>query len=113
MITGHRSDRIYLGHRGSEDDHFVQLPHALHELIHARSFDDVDIVILTLNLHGNGEVGLMKNLRRWGQPVFGGGVSVSGLFGHTTYLETAMNQGLVQVEDQTFPIVEAKLSGRQ
>jgi hypothetical protein len=51
-----------LGDTGSKHYHFIKFTNSLHELINARSFYDVDIVILTLNLHGYRKVCLMQNL---------------------------------------------------
>lgn len=52
----------YLGNRRSEDNDFIKLSNSLHELIHTRSFYDIDIVVVTLNLNRYREVGLVKNL---------------------------------------------------
>lgn len=54
----------YLGNGSGEDDYFVKLSNSLHELIHTRSLDHVDIVVLPLNLYGNSEVCLVQNLNR-------------------------------------------------
>lgn len=61
-IASHLKQLPYLGHRGREDDHLIQLADAFHELVDPGSFDDVDVVILTFDLDGDGEVGLMENL---------------------------------------------------
>lgn len=53
-----------LGDGRREDNNFVQLAHPLHELIDARSLDNVNVVEITLNLYGNRKIGLMKNLIR-------------------------------------------------
>ena len=52
----------YFGNRCGENDNLVQFAHSLHELVHTRSLDDIDIVILAFNLHGNGKVCLVQNL---------------------------------------------------
>lgn len=49
----------YLRHGCGEDDNFVQLTNALHELIHARPFDDIDIMKLAFDLDRNREIGLV------------------------------------------------------
>lgn len=53
---------MYLRDRGCENNDFIKLANPLHELIHARSLDHVHIVVLPFDLHGNGEVGLSKDL---------------------------------------------------
>lgn len=59
-------DMTYLRDRSREHNYFVQLSHSLHELIHARSLYDVHIVVVTLYLYRNGEVGLVEKLERCG-----------------------------------------------
>lgn len=56
----------YLRNRSRKDDDFIQLPYSLHEFVHARPLDDVHIVVVTLDLYRNGEVGLMEKLGRNG-----------------------------------------------
>jgi hypothetical protein len=51
-----------LGNRCSKDNNFIKLADALHELINTGTFDDIYIMILTLNLNWNGEVGLVEDL---------------------------------------------------
>lgn len=68
-----------LGNRCCKDDDFVQLAYSFHELIHAWPFDDIDIVVLSLDLHRDGEICLIQNLK------------------------AAMHQGLVEIEYQTLP----------
>jgi hypothetical protein len=81
----------YLGDRCGENNHFIEFTHSLHELVHAWPLDDVDVVIVTLNLNGYREIGLVQNLiarisaadpikRRTG-----------------TNLERAVHEGLVQI----------------
>ena len=53
----------YFGHRSCKHHDLVELANALHELIDARSFDDIYIMILALNLHRDREVGLIQYLR--------------------------------------------------
>lgn len=48
--------------RCSENDNLVELADSLQECIDARSFYDVDIVVLALNLDWYREVRLMKDL---------------------------------------------------
>ena len=50
------------GHRGCEDDHFVDLTHSLEESIDARPFYDIDVVVLPFDFDWNGHVGLMEDL---------------------------------------------------
>ena len=52
----------HLGDRSSKNDDFVELTDPLHELINARSFDNVDVVILTLNLDRYRKIGLVEYL---------------------------------------------------
>ena len=51
-----------LGHRGGEDDDFVELAHALEESVDARAFYYVDVVVLAFDLDGDGHVRLMEDL---------------------------------------------------
>lgn len=67
LERGKKLPPSYLGHRGRKDDHLVQLAHSFHKLIHPRPFDDVDIMVLAFNLDGDGEVGLVQDLRSSGQ----------------------------------------------
>lgn len=52
-----------LGYGSRKHHHFVQFPNPLQELINTRSFYDIDVVILSLDLDGNREVGLVEYLR--------------------------------------------------
>jgi hypothetical protein len=52
----------YLGDGCSKDNNFIKLTNALHELIHAWSLDDVNVVVLAFYFNGNGEVCLMQDL---------------------------------------------------
>lgn len=52
----------YFGNRCCKNHHFVQFAHTLHELVNARSLDDIDIVVLAFNFHRNREVCLVQNL---------------------------------------------------
>jgi hypothetical protein len=51
-----------LGNTSSEYYNFVQFAYSLHELIYTRPFYDIDIVILSFNLNGYGEISLMQYL---------------------------------------------------
>jgi hypothetical protein len=50
------------GYRCGEDDNFVDLADTFQESINARAFDYVDIVVLSFNFDGNGEIGLVEDL---------------------------------------------------
>jgi hypothetical protein len=65
-VWRYRAERVstYLGHGRSEDDDFVEFANPLHELVHARTLDDIDVVIVALDLHGYCEIGLVENLLR-------------------------------------------------
>ena len=52
----------HLGNRSCEDNNLVQLAHSLHELIHTRSLDHVNVVVLSFNLHRDREVSLGEYL---------------------------------------------------
>ena len=56
--------RAYLGHGRSKNNNLVQLAHPLHERIHPRPFDDIDIMVLAFDLDGYGEIGLVENLHK-------------------------------------------------
>lgn len=55
--------RAYLGYGGREDNNFVELSNSLHELIDTWPLYYVDVVIVALDFHGDGKVGLVKYLR--------------------------------------------------
>lgn len=57
-----RSDKTHLRDRRCEHYNLVQLANSLHELIDAWSLYHIDVVVVTLNLDRDGEVGLMQNL---------------------------------------------------
>ena len=65
-IRDPHSQSSYLGNRSCKYHNLVKLANTLHELIHSRSFNDINIVILALDLYGYGEIGLMKDLERVG-----------------------------------------------
>ena len=52
----------YLGYRSREDDNLVQFPDPFHELINTGAFYHVNVVIVPLDFHGNGEIGLVEYL---------------------------------------------------
>ena len=56
------SSPTYLGNRGCEHDHLIELPNALHKLINTRSLDDIYVVVLTFDLYWYCKIGLVKNL---------------------------------------------------
>lgn len=51
-----------LGHRGSEDHHFVDFAHSLEKCIDAGPFYDIDVVVLAFDLDGNSKICLMEDL---------------------------------------------------
>lgn len=55
-------DPSHLRHGGCKHNNLVQFANSLHERIDPGSLDHIHIVVLTLNLDWNGEVGLVKNL---------------------------------------------------
>lgn len=87
----------HLRDRSGKDNHFVQLTHPFHELVDSRSFYNVDVVILPFNFHGNGEVRTFENLNI---------VSVWHWVNNLgrADLETTVNQRLVQIKNQAFPV---------
>jgi hypothetical protein len=48
-----------------ENNNFIQLTNSLHKRIDAWSLDDIYIVILAFDFHGNGEISLMKDLDKY------------------------------------------------
>lgn len=52
----------YLRDRRRKDYNFVQLAHSLHEFVYTRSLNNINIMIIALDLHGNRKIRLMKNL---------------------------------------------------
>jgi hypothetical protein len=52
----------YLGYRSREHDYLIQLANPLHKLVDAWALDNVYVVILTLYLDRNSEIGLMQYL---------------------------------------------------
>lgn len=65
----------YLGDRGGKDHHLIQLTNALHELVDAGPLDDIDIMVLSLDLYGDSEVGLMQYLEKSESKVAGQEIS--------------------------------------
>jgi hypothetical protein len=63
ILVVQRVQEVYLRNGRREDDNFIQLPDALHELVNARSLNDVDVVVVALDLHGYREIGLVKYLQ--------------------------------------------------
>ena len=59
LEQGSGDENADLGYRGCKNNNLVELPNALHELIDARPFDHINVVILTFDLHGYGEIRLM------------------------------------------------------
>ena len=51
-----------LGNRCGKDNNLIKLANTLHELINTGTLYYIDVMILTLDLNWNGEVGLMKYL---------------------------------------------------
>lgn len=74
---GRRKEKTNLGDRSCEYNNFVQLSNPLHELVNPRSFDDIDIVIVALDLYRDGEIGLMQYLFR--QLARGGYIKYTGV----------------------------------
>lgn len=58
-MEGRAEEAAYFGHRSCKDNYFVELADSLHEVVHSGTLYDVDVVVLTLDLDGNGEVCLM------------------------------------------------------
>jgi hypothetical protein len=52
----------YFGNGGSEHNNLIEFAHTLHELVHARPFDHIDIVVLTFNFDWYGKVSLSEYL---------------------------------------------------
>jgi hypothetical protein len=51
-----------LGNRCGKNNNFIKLANSLHELINAGPLYYIDVMILTLDLNWNGEIGLMEYL---------------------------------------------------
>lgn len=51
-----------LGNRCGKDNNLIKLTNALHELINTGTLYYIDVMILTLDLNWNSEIGLMKYL---------------------------------------------------
>lgn len=62
ILGSNAEKRTDLGNRSSEYDNFVQLTNPFHELVNPGTLDHINIMVLTLNLNGNGEIGTFKNL---------------------------------------------------
>ena len=54
--------KTHLGQTSSEDNNLVNLPHFLQEMIHPRSFDNIDVMGLRLDLNGDDVVGRRQHL---------------------------------------------------
>lgn len=61
-FEGHER-RTYLGYRRCKDNYFVQFTHPFHELIHARTLDNVHVMIVALNFNRNGKISLVEYLQ--------------------------------------------------
>lgn len=79
----------YLRNRSGKNYNLIELTHTLHELIHTRPFDDIDVMKCALNLDWYSEVGLMKGLTL---------LAFSLHHRKVTNLETTVNQSLVQIQ---------------
>ena len=53
----------YLGQARGEDHNLKDLAYSLHECVHSRSLQDVDLMHLILHLDGNDEVGIVDWLK--------------------------------------------------
>ena len=53
-----------LRHRSCKDNNLVQLANSFEECINARSFYDIDVVILSFNFDWYLEIGLVENLSK-------------------------------------------------
>jgi hypothetical protein len=95
-----------LGYRCGENDNLVQFAHSLHELVHARPLDNIDVMVLTFNFNGNREIGLVKNLEQISKQTANTTVML-------TYLEAAVDQSLVKVENQALFALEPGSNGSQ
>jgi hypothetical protein len=55
-------DGPYLGDRSRENNNFVEFSYPLHELVHAGSLNDINIMIVALDLYRYCEIGLVQYL---------------------------------------------------
>jgi hypothetical protein len=95
----------YLRHGSSEDDHFVKLSNTSHEIVHTWTLDDVDVVILAFDFHRDCEVGLMENL---------GEVRLKRLLLVVRlYLETAVDQRFIEIQNKAFAAFQLWFYGRK
>lgn len=90
----------YLRDRSGEDNHLVQLAHSLHELIDTRPLDHIHVVILSFDLDGDSEIGLMQYLED---------VSVVSKYSNKTMtnLKAAVDERLVQIKHQALLPLES------
>ena len=58
-----RACPTYLGYRRRKDNNLIKLAHPLHKLVNTRTFYNVYIVVIALDLDGYREVGLVENLK--------------------------------------------------
>lgn len=79
-----------LGDRRCKHDDLVKLTHSLQERIHAGSFYDVDVMVLTFDLDWDGEICLMQNLR-WSS------ARSSEYKKDKTHLEAAVHKSFVEI----------------
>ena len=57
----------HLRDRSGENHDFIQLANTTHELVDARAFDYINVVVLTFNLNWNSKVSLMEDLHNVSQ----------------------------------------------
>lgn len=80
----------YLRHRSRKYHNFIELTNPLHELIHTRALDDVNVMKLTFDLDRYREVGLVQYLET---------LAYWASLKKCAHLEAAMYEGFVQVQN--------------
>lgn len=62
-MLAEEASTTHFGDGGGKNDDLIQLPDPFHKLVDARSFDDVNVVVLALDFNRYGEVCPFENLK--------------------------------------------------
>lgn len=95
--------------RSSEDHDLVDFTDTLEECVNTWALNDVDVVVLALDFNRDSKVGLVQDLR----DVFFS-MRIEGSWKRCqTYLETAVDQGLIQIKNQALLAAKLRCYRRQ
>lgn len=98
------------GKTRSENDHFKELTDHFEELVDIRTLENIDIMTLAINLHGNNKVGVFYRLKEREIEACNVSHHEHVMRMSKADLEGAVDERLIHVENKTLAIPE--LSGR-